>query len=236
MFPIRPVSAAAAVVVLAGAVGAEAYADQGAASEARPSARASLTRVATHPGGRGARVADSERLCDKLSDCQFVETGQPSTGWSSWQILGGQVDNCSPTTTAKYEAEISDERGESNSTMAGFSARASAAILGLAKASLELKVSSKQMGEVSTTTSRTTEVNIGPEEKASVDTRVWTATVHFEVKDLVHNIVLIPDYQVNLPGFKLPTDDVYNGDAVQFRTNHAALSQDEKNACHALTP
>ncbi len=237
MFATRRVSAAIAIAVLASALGAEAYAHQRTASRATPSARASMVRGPTHPADVGARPADGARLCDKVNECQFTANDPPiTTGWSPYQILGGAVDNCGPT-SAKYVTEISDERGESNSTEAGFSYKAAGEALGFAKASIELKVSSKQMGEVSTTTTKSAEVNLGPAEEASVETRVWTATVHYTVKDLVHNIVLIPNYQVNFPGFKFPGDDQYLTDgAVQFRTNHDPLNTDEKNACQSLTP
>lgn len=237
MLPIRPVSVAVAVVALAGATVGAASAEPGAASEARPGTRAPVTHLATQRRRGRARVAEGQRLCDNLADCQFVETGQPMTGWSPWQILGGQVDNCSTTSAASYETDISDERGESNTTREGLSLTATAEIRAVAKASIEAKATSSQMGRVATVTSETTTVNIGGEEKGWVETQVWTANLTYQVKDLVHNILLIPAYQVSVPGYAFPSDDVFKaGVGVQDRSFHPALTSDEMNACHALTP
>ncbi|HTV00582.1 MAG TPA: hypothetical protein VMF13_08605, partial [Luteitalea sp.] len=151
----------------------------------------------TDPGAAG-RALD---LCVVISNCKFVQSGDIKVGYDAPRVLGDALYNCGQA-DAEDEVTISDERSESTSLEESMSAKATASFIGIAKASIETEVNSKQLDEVATTLKQTNSVSVAPGTIGFTETQVPTAYLDGDthVTNGV-NLINVTNLELTYPGY-----------------------------------
>jgi hypothetical protein len=170
----------------------------GAGGTASGSAQPTQTIDAkTDPHGAGQALD----LCVVLSKCQFVQSGDIKVAYDAPRILGDALYNCGKA-DAEDEVTISDERSESTSVEESMSVAAKLGFIGLAKASIEAEVNSKQLDEVATKLSQTNSVSVDPGTIGYTETRVPTAYLDGDthVTNGV-NLINVTNVELTFPGY-----------------------------------
>ncbi len=223
-----------------------------------PSWSASATRTPRGGAGDPTQVIDAKTdpaaaskalndFCDQLANCKFVG-GTPTTGYGPPRVLGDALYNCGQgeQSYAEDSVAISDERSESTTLSESLSAKVSAGLIGLAKQSIEAEVDSKQMEEVSTTTTDENSVSLQPGWKGWTQSRISSAYVAGDayVTDGIH-LIKVTDIDVSFPGYAaLGTAGItYDGYRTPMtdadRQQHCAILPGQsgvKGALKALAP
>jgi hypothetical protein len=224
----RGVRACGSGAALAAAVAAVLYLSTGAAATAGPRAAAAPTQTIdakTDPAAAGKALSD---FCQVIANCQFVVTQPTTVSYDDPRILGDALYNCGAS-DAEDVVAISDERSESTSVDEALSTKVKLGFLGLAKASIEAEVNSKQLDEVATTLEQTNAVAVAPGTIGYTETRVPTAYLSGDAH--VTNgveLIAVKNLALTYPGYgnaainKVDWTDVHKDMTAQDRQSHCA--------------
>jgi hypothetical protein len=171
-------------------------------------------------------------FCEVLSNCKFVQSGDIKVGYDAPRVLGDALYNCGQA-DAEDEVTISDERSESNSVEESMSVKASLAFIGLAKASVEAEVNSKQLDEVATKLQQTNSVSVAPGTIGYTETRVPTAYLDGDthVTNGV-NLINVTNLELTYPGYG---NKAIN--KIDWTNRHKDMTdQDRHENCAGLPP
>jgi hypothetical protein len=215
--------------VLAAVVAVGLQLGAGATASGSPQPRAAQTIDAkTDPTGAGKALD----FCSVISNCSFVKTAGIVVKYDAPRVIGDALYNC-----GKAEAEdivaISDERSESTSLEESVSVKASLGFLGLAKASVEAEVKSKQLDEVATKLTQTNAVSVAPGTIGSTESRVPTAYLDGDahVTNGV-NLITVTNLELTYPGFGAGSIN-----KVDWTSRHKDMTaQDRQDHCAGLPP
>ena len=174
----------------------------------------------TDPAAAGKALDD---FCQKIANCKFVGSSPITTGYSAARILGDTLYNCGQA-YAEDAVAISDQRSESTSLEESLSAEVSGGFLGLEKTSIDAEVNSKQLEEVSTTTTDENSVAIPPGWEGWTQTRVSQASVTGDVTvtDGIH-LITVNNLTLDYPGLATPGDAGVNYAGVRTAMTDADL-------------
>jgi hypothetical protein len=171
-------------------------------------------------------------FCEVISNCKFVQSGTIKVAYDNPRVLGDALYNC-----GKAEAEdivaISDERSESTSIDESVSAKAKLGFLGLAKASIEAEVNSKQLDEVATKLKQTNAVSVEPGTIGYTESRVPTAYLGGDahVTNGI-NLITVTNLELSYPGFGNQAINKMDWTAV----HRHMTAQDVQDHCAGLPP
>jgi hypothetical protein len=201
----------------------------GATASGSPQPRAAQTIDAkTDPTGAGKALD----FCAVISNCSFVKTGDIVVKYDAPRVIGDALYNC-----GKAEAEdivaISDERSESTSLEESVSVKASLGFLGLAKASVEAEVKSKQLDEVATKLKQTNAVSVEHGTIGYTESRVPTAYLDGDahITNGV-NLITVKNLELTYPGFGSGSIN-----KVDWTSRHKEMTaQDRQDHCAGLPP
>jgi hypothetical protein len=171
-------------------------------------------------------------FCAVSSNCKFVQSGDIKVDYDAPRALGDALYNCGEA-DAEDEVTISDERSESNSVEESMSLKASLAFIGLAKASVEAEVNSKQLDEVATKLQQTNSVSVEPGTIGYTETRVPTAYLKGDthVTDGV-NLFNVTNLELTYPGYG---NKAIN--KIDWTNRHKEMTeQDRRDNCAGLPP
>jgi hypothetical protein len=171
-------------------------------------------------------------ICEVISKCQFVKAGEIKVAYDAPRVLGDALYNCG-NAEAEDIVAISDERSESTSIDESVSAKAKLGFLGLAKASIEAEVNSKQLDEVATKLKQTNEVTVAPGTIGFTESRVPTAYLGGDahVTNGV-NLITVTNLELSYPGFG--NQAINKMDWTSVHRNMTA--QDTHDHCAGLPP
>lgn len=192
-------------VGIAAAVGSGVVLDDALGSSGTPrrvsAADVQTINAATDPGAAAGELND---FCAQLQNCKFVGTDPITTSYSAPRIVGDALYNCGQA-YAEDSVKISDERSQSTTLEESLSTKVSVSLLGLVTQSIEAEVNSKQLEEVSTTTSNTSAVVVPPGWVGWTQTQVSTlyATGTVQITDGPH-LVDITNFKASYPGWVSP--------------------------------
>ena len=215
--------ALAAVVAIGLQLGA------GATASGSPQPRAAQTIDAKTDPTAAGKALD---FCAVISNCGFVKTAGIAVKYDAPRAIGDALYNCG-NAEAEDIVAISDERSESTSLEESVSVKASLAFLGLAKASVEAEVKSKQLDEVATKLTQTNEVSVGPGTIGYTESRVPTAYLDGDahVTNGV-NLITVTNLELTYPGFGAGSIN-----KVDWTSRHKEMTaQDRQNHCAGLPP
>jgi hypothetical protein len=143
----------------------------GATASGGPQPRAAQTIDAKTDPTAAGKALD---FCAVISNCSFVKTADIVVRYDAPRVIGDALYNCG-NAEAEDIVAISDERSESTSLEESVSVKASLGFLGLAKASVEAEVKSKQLDEVATKLKQTNAVSVAHGTIGYTESRVPTA-------------------------------------------------------------
>jgi hypothetical protein len=200
-----------------------------------PGAGASATSASGHAAAADPQVIDASKdpaaasqalndFCQQLANCQFVNTSPITTSFGEPRVIGDALYNCGQA-YAEDSVTISDERSESTSLEESLSAKVSLGFIGLESSSIEAEVNSKQLEEVSTTTTDENAVAVPPGWKGWTQVRLSTAYVTgtASVTDGIH-LINITNFTLGYPGFVTP------GEAgIRYVGVRTPMTDDDKN-------
>jgi hypothetical protein len=177
-------------------------------------------------------AGEAMNFCDVISNCAFVKEGDIKVAYDEPRALGDALYNCGQA-EAEDEVTISDERSESNSVEESMSVKASLAFIGLAKASVEAEVKSKQLDEIKTKLTQTNSVSVSPGTIGYTATRVPTAYLD-GYTHVTHgvNLINVTNLELTYPGYGNQAIDKIDWSAVHRKMT----AQDIQEHCHDLPP
>lgn len=171
-------------------------------------------------------------FCEVISKCQFVQSGDIKVAYDAPRVLGDALYNCG-NADAEDEVTISDERSESTSVEESISVKAKLGFIGLAKASIEAELKSKQLDEVATKLAQTNSVSVAPGTIGFTETRVPTAYLKGDthVTNGV-NLINVTNLELTYPGYG--NQAINKMDWTNVHRNMTA--QDTHDRCAGLPP
>jgi hypothetical protein len=201
----------------------------GATASGSPQPRTAQTIDAKTDPAAAGKALD---FCAVISNCSFVKTADIAVKYDAPRVIGDALYNC-----GKAEAEdivaISDERSESTSLEESVSVKASLGFLGLAKASVEAEVKSKQLDEVATKLKQTNAVSVEHGTIGYTESRVPTAYLDGDahITNGV-NLITVKNLELTYPGF-----GAGNINKVDWTSRHKDMTaQDRQDHCAGLPP
>jgi hypothetical protein len=220
-------------VAAAAGVATGTYLSFGASATAEPRGHAAsgmqTIDAKTDPAAAAKAIND---FCQVIANCQFVGTAPITVDYDAYRVLGDALYNCGQA-DAEDEVTISDERSESWSFGEAVSTKVKLGFIGLAAASIEAEVNSKQLDEVATTLKQANSVSVAPGTIGYTETRVPTAylTGDADITSGV-NIVKVTHIELTYPGY---------GNAavnkVDWRNVHQDMTAlDRQEHCAAIPP
>ena len=232
LWPVGLVGAvlAVAAVVPSGAVAASRGAVAGGSARAdRANLRGTPTEVIdaqTDPAGAAAALSAG---CQDLSNCSW-QTASVTPGYGPASILGDVLYNCSTDQqdNAETAVGVSDERAETTSISEKLSVKLQGGLIGLASASAEFEVFSKQSETFSTEVATTNAVSVEPGWKGYTTTQVLSANVTgstYITQGI--NLIQVKDIDLSFPGYQDNQDGsdsqvIYNGISVPMTPDDIA--------------
>ena len=183
----------------------------------------------THSAEAGKAMSD---FCEVISNCQFVGTAPIKVAYDDYRVLGDALYNCGGS-DAEDEVAISDERSEATSVDESLSVKVKLGFLGLAKASVEAEVNSKQLDQVATSLKQANTVSVAPGTIGFTETRVPTAYLNGEahIADGV-NLIYVTNLELTYPGYGNQAID-----KLDWRNVHKDMTDEDRHShCAGLPP